>query len=245
MAPQLLAHRSPASDWSAIGEPSTVPEVLTRLGHLHDRLAEHRPLGEHDGVACCTALYRRATSRMWHASSAGSLRNPELLAGLQVGLANRYLAAAGGEGTACWAPLLAQRDDPRVSRLQFAAAGVTAHLRVDLPLALVDLCLELGTSPFSGAKQDSCREIQRAFVRELLALRRSLEAAWGRLAAQVERGVPAVFDQWTTMAAEETAWGSVARIWELRRRGYDPGPVVDGLAQEAAEAAAEILVPVL
>ena len=67
---------------------------------------------------------------------------------LDVRFAERYLAVAeDGRAPACWRPLLQFRRHPGVRPLQFALAGINAHIGHDLALAVVDTCRTLDCEP--------------------------------------------------------------------------------------------------
>ena len=52
-----------------------------------------------------------------------------------------------------WAPLFEARAKPRIAPIQFALAGMNAHINHDLCLALVATCKELGLGLDLGSPQ--------------------------------------------------------------------------------------------
>ncbi|MDI3420166.1 DUF5995 family protein [Streptomyces luteolus] len=71
---------------------------------------------------------------------------------LEVRLAERYFAALdavrhGYRAPAAWRPLFRYRHHPGVRPLQFALAGLNAHIGYDLVLAVVDACHGSGCEP--------------------------------------------------------------------------------------------------
>ncbi|MGW9300754.1 DUF5995 family protein [Streptomyces cyaneofuscatus] len=87
-----------------------------------------------DGVGVFHAV-RRTVSEAGH-RNAGSL---------EARLTERYLSAlataeAGGRPPECWRPLFQYRHHPGVRPVQFALAGLHAHVAHDLALAVVDVC---------------------------------------------------------------------------------------------------------
>src|SRR5690606_35190984 len=71
---------------------------------------------------------------------------------LDVRFAQRYLAALDAvlddrRPPACWRPLFQFRRHPGVRPMQFALAGINAHIGHDLALAVVDTCRTLGCEP--------------------------------------------------------------------------------------------------
>ena len=49
-------------------------------------------------------------------------------------------AAAGSKVPSAWAPLFEERSTPGILDIQYALAGMNAHIEHDLPLAVVATC---------------------------------------------------------------------------------------------------------
>lgn len=68
-----------------------------------------------------------------------TFEDPAFLATLDVVFANLYFAALAAAlddvdaAPAAWRPLLLQRHDAGIARIQFALAGMSAHINRDLP----------------------------------------------------------------------------------------------------------------
>ena len=99
-------------------------------------------------------MYRQVTESVAQRVSNRSFDDPPFVEALDVVFAGFFLAvpraiAAGGTVPNSWAPL----DDRRKSRLfplQFALAGMNAHINHDLALALVKTCSQRGLDPNRG-----------------------------------------------------------------------------------------------
>lgn len=253
MAPIQLASAAAVISSPYVAEPaSTVPEVIARLEEIQAYTEAHEPRGQHDGVACFTCLYDRITSRIWEGILAGRFKNPEFVAVLDAVLANRYFSVlrAGvlspDAVPAAWGPLLARRSNSRITRLQFAAAGVNAHINFDLALALADTCTDLHSAPSTGAKYASYQEICRIFTTETHALRERFQGTWERLIdPEVLGRVLAKVDEWTVVANRDVAWEAAQHIWDLRRNGKDESSFVHRLDTQAGEAGRLVLTGVI
>jgi hypothetical protein len=119
--------------------PSTsIDDVLARMDAIADALPPT------DGIACFNRLYRRTTENIRAFALAGKFADAAGLERLDVVFANLYFggvaACLRGDAGAprAWLPLVEQRAAPRVHPLQFAIAGMNAHINRDLAVALRD-----------------------------------------------------------------------------------------------------------
>src|SRR6266513_1302876 len=159
------------------GTPTTrqcgVRDVIKRLEEIQSYAEAHEARGQHDGVACFTYLYHRITTRVLEGIESGRFDDGEFVNLLDVVFANRYLAAlrasvlSPGDVPDAWEVLFQRRAEPHITRLQFAAAGVNAHVNFDLAVAVADTCTRLGSAPAIGEKHQSYQEINRIFAEEM------------------------------------------------------------------------------
>jgi uncharacterized protein DUF5995 len=110
---------------------------------------------------------------------------------LDVAFANRYLDALRADTTlpgstaAPWNVLLERRGDQKLEKLQFAAAGVNAHIDYDLAPAVVTTWEILGTGdPSSVDQRSTYRQISAIFASETEKPRKKFETAWEQSAAK-------------------------------------------------------------
>ncbi len=139
-------------------QPTTVAEVATGLERLYHAAngtgvaaphvagqAGHPVLDATDGLAAFSYLYHDITAdilmRMGEPKSI--FTDLAYLNTLDVNFASRYLDALRAYHTnpqtapKCWSVLFARRSNRRISRFQFAIAGVNAHVNYDLPFAVL------------------------------------------------------------------------------------------------------------
>jgi hypothetical protein len=109
-----------------------------------------------DGLKWFNWLYLTVTRAVDSNIASGAWRNPSWLTQLDVVFARLYLYALtkwltpGGTAGAppkCWAALFESRNDVRLARIQFALAGVNAHIDHDLSIAVVETCAQFGIAP--------------------------------------------------------------------------------------------------
>src|SRR5688572_6621505 len=101
-----------------------------------------RTLPDADGLKWFNRLYLRVTERVLAGVTTNTFTDPAFMAALDVVFANLYFAAIAGadrgaeQAPPAWRPLLRARVDRRLVRLQFALAGMNAHINRDLPVGI-------------------------------------------------------------------------------------------------------------
>ena len=177
-----------------------------------------------DGVRYFNALYLEVTQEVVRRLSAGELEDPVFLEHLAVLFSNAYFRAvdefargpASGASRA-WAPLFAARFDRRVAPIQFALAGMNAHINYDLPIGVRDTCLALGLTPEDGSRQ------HRDYVR----LNAILEDVQESVKPWLIPGLLGVFDRafgrlddvvagFSVARARDAAWVHAKTLWLMR-----------------------------
>ncbi|MEW1753143.1 DUF5995 family protein [Streptomyces angustmyceticus] len=204
------AARPPASPHTAT--TTSVAEVLTRMRALAAALPAE------DGVAVFNGVYLAVTEAVAHRLGGGGFQDPAAAGELDLRFARRYFdavdaTAAGLRPPACWRPLFQLRRHPGVRPLQFALAGINAHIGHDLALAVLDTCRALECEP-AALEADFDR------VGELLT---SLEE---RIRERLMPG-PDVLDvadplthligSWSLDKARDGAWAAARALWSVRR----------------------------
>lgn len=196
--------------------PGDVRQVLARMRVLDAALPRD------DGVAVFNRVYLSVTEEVGRRLAAGGFADPLAARELAVRFADRYLAAvtdgrAGRRAPACWRPLLRMRGHRGVRPLQFALAGVNAHVGHDLALAVVDTCRATDREPPALERDfDRVGEVLTAIetrVREeLMPGPDPLEAA---------DPLTHLVGAWSLDRARDAAWAAARLLWALRGA---PGP---------------------
>jgi Family of unknown function (DUF5995) len=114
----------------------TIDQVVARLQEMEQALPPS------DGVRWFNRLYLDVTMAVREYCRSGKLVAPPFLEQLDVYFGNRYFdafdaAAANGAVPDCWVPLFQSRHDQRIAPLQFAMAGMNAHIGHDLAIGVV------------------------------------------------------------------------------------------------------------
>jgi hypothetical protein len=227
---------------SAFGGVTTIVEVIARMRAID------ASLGRKDGVAIFDRLYLQVTLAVDTASAGTVFEDPRFVERLDVVFAGLYFDAEAtiASGQACpvaWRPLVQTRSELR-EPIQFALAGMSAHINHDLPIALVTTCEEFGLAPEDGSAVQ--RDYQR--VDGLLATVETQVAGWfdTGLIADIEDVTPKKTDEAIAMfslaEARDVAWEHAKLLWRLRNAAPLCDSYLDVLARTTELAARAILV---
>jgi hypothetical protein len=211
----------------------TVLDVIEELEAIEGEIAGSG--AALDGVACFNRLYLAVTRAVDAAARAGRFADADFVCRLDVDFADLYFAAitADRDGTAvpgAWRPLFKKRADAGIEPLQFALAGMNAHINHDLPLAIVATWSGMG-------KRDRDTPGFRDFrlVNDILdEVQQQVKASFESEAlADVDRALGKADDvlaMWSVARARDHAWMTAEALWDLREvRGADD--IVQGVLE--------------
>lgn len=196
---------------------TTVAEVVDIMTTLE------RELPNTDGLWWFNHLYLRVTLAVRSAVTGRTFRDPAFVERLDVEFANLYFdAVEAGDPDAraapsAWRPLFECRNRRGILSIQFALAGMNAHINRDLPAGIVAACLATAGEP----ARTSARYDDFTKVNDLL------EAVEEQIKAEFSTGVVALVDgaggrvddvvaMWKVGAAREAAWTNAEVLWALR-----------------------------
>jgi Family of unknown function (DUF5995) len=220
------------SGWAAeVGGAGTITDVIAKMQQIDASLPYK------DGVAYFNRLYLQVTQAVLAASQNTPFEDPAFLDLLDVVFAGLYFDAEAtiASGASCpvaWRPLTHERSAPRAP-IQFALAGMNAHINHDLPLAVVQTCRQLGVAVDDNSPQHA--DYER--VNAILATVETQIAGWfdSGLIADVEDVVPQdvanAIAMWSVVTAREIAWDHARVLWNLRDRPDLASAYTDVLAR--------------
>ncbi|MEU2716436.1 DUF5995 family protein [Streptomyces sp. NPDC007205] len=191
-----------------------VDAVVSRMRALDAALPER------DGVAVFNRVYLTVTEEVDRHLDAGEFPDPRAAIALDVRFAERYLAAvdataADRRAPACWRPLFQLRRHPGVRPLQFALAGINAHIGHDLALAVVDACRTLGCEP--PDVEDEFDRVGELLVSLEERVREDLMPGPDLL--QIADPLTHLLGSWSLERARDAAWVAARALWALRHCG--------------------------
>lgn len=223
----------------ALAQPP-LADVLARMQELTGSLPAK------DGVACFARLYLHVTEGVQQELAGVTFRDPVFLDRLDVAFADLFFAAVTKQPPA-WAPLFEDRAARHVAPLQFALAGMSAHINRDLPVALVATANELGHALEEGSPQHADFEtvntvlarVERTVKQQYLTgFLRTLD----RLVHRVHR-LDDVVAMWDVARARDAAWANGQALWALRGSPAVADAYLDALDRMVGLTARGLLVP--
>jgi hypothetical protein len=228
------------------GPVSSIDEFSARLA------AVQQVLPPDDGLAYFNHMYGLVTSAVNQNLAAQAFGDPLWMAALDVVFANLYLDALRSSVQApdrvprAWAALLERRTDTRVTPLQFALAGMNAHINRDLPVAVVSTCTDLHTSPDSGSHHADFERVNSVLASVEPVIRQAVEDAFLLQFASAVPGLQDVVANFNMVKARETAWTNARTLWLLGQISAAEAAVfLAGLDHLAGFAGRGLLVPLL
>ncbi|MDT0613451.1 DUF5995 family protein [Streptomyces lancefieldiae] len=190
----------------------SVDTVLTRMRALDATLPAR------DGVAVFNRVYLAVTEAVDRHIDSGLFPDARAASALDVRFAQRYLAAVeaaedGRRPPACWRPLFQSRRHPGVRPLQFALAGINAHIGHDLALAVVDTCRTLGCEPVDLEDEfdrvgDLLTSLEERIRDELMP---------GPDLLRIADPLTHLLGSWSLERARDATWAAARALWALRR----------------------------
>ena len=135
-------------------EPTTIAEVIAQMQAIDVLLPGN------DGLKWFNRLYLMVTQQVDLKPPGGAWQNLTWLTGLDVVFAGYYFRTvrdffAGVETPSAWNALFEARFRTGIDRIQFAVAGMNAHINHDLASALLDIDTQLNVTPATGSPESN------------------------------------------------------------------------------------------
>jgi hypothetical protein len=204
-----------------------------------------------DGVARFNHLYLEETVAVDTATRVAGFEDPGFIAALDVVFAGLYFAAVDASGAGeppprSWAPLFAARGDVRIAPIQFALAGMNAHINHDLPLALVSTCRarSIELSRDSPQHRDYLK-INDTIAATEARVKQEFLTGMVRIADEILGHIDDVIAMWSISEARNAAWTNAEALWALRDHPDLTAAFEDALDGTVGFAGRGLLVPTL
>jgi uncharacterized protein DUF5995 len=201
----------------AAGPINTIGGVISALQKMDAILPND------DGLKWFNLLYLKVSEGVRDNPPAAGWQAPQWLERLDVIFANLYFDAIINwqrnpmKTARSWAPLFESRRRSDIMRIQFALAGMNAHINHDLPIALVQVDIEKGAQPNRSSPE----------YRDFEYVNNILEAVEAKIKPYVATGIVGEIDEdlgaiddviamWDVRKARETGWINGEILWQLR-----------------------------
>jgi hypothetical protein len=202
--------------------PVTIPDVLAIMQKIDDLLPSN------DGLKWFNRLYLNVTKKVDDQSPLNGWEDEVWLNRLDVVFAGLYFSAIAGflnqspATPSSWRALFEARSLPNVDRIQFALAGMNAHINHDLALALLQTDNESHLNPsLDSPEHDDYESVNDLLEAELpTALQFLATGIVGELAQDTGK-IGQLLANWNVRKARDLAWGFADHLRTL------PGPLRD------------------
>ena len=197
-------------------EPGTVAAVLARMRVIDAGLPAT------DGAAIFNAMYLEVTERVAAELDGGSMfADPAFMAELDVRFARRWLAAYDASANrrtipSAWAPLFEQRSARGIFPIQFALAGMNAHIENDLPLSMIETCQARGVPLGRAAVRRDYDAVNSLLAGAEAAIRRSFLTEIEKYVDDEIGPLVHLVSAWNIDKARDLAWISAETLWATR-----------------------------
>jgi Family of unknown function (DUF5995) len=192
--------------------PTSVADVITRMRAI----GAYLPAG--DGAGVFNGVYLRVTEMMLDRLTTGGLFNDDaFVTDLDIRFANYWFDAydAAGDKPNAWAPLFAARMGPGILPIQFALAGMNAHIEHDLPLAVIATCAARGCTPDSPGVHADYEKINDVLASVEEEIRRAFLSDIEKSIDDHLEPVAHLIASWDIAKARDFAWVTTQTLWEL------------------------------
>jgi hypothetical protein len=225
---------------------------MTELRTIEDVVARMRAvdaaLPPDDGVAVFNRLYLRVTEMVLERLSEGAFHDAAFMAELDLRFAGLWFAAYDAPSAAvphAWAPLFEQRATSGLLPIQFAFAGMNAHIEHDLPLAVVATCSARGRTPTSPGVHEDYEKVNDLLAGIEADIRRSFLTEVERAADDSLGPVAHLVSSWNIDKARDVAWVTTNAMWALRSVELLAAPYEAALARSVGMGSRLLLTPVV
>lgn len=187
--------------------PATIDDVLAMMQKIDSSLSDD------DGLKWFNRLYMMVTKEVDLNPPEGGWKDSSWLLGLDVVFAGFYFRAlaaslSGSDNAAqSWRALMDVRYQPGIDRIQFALAGMNAHINHDLALALLEINRERNVIPTPGSPQHVDYEAVNELLNRVMpsALQMLATGLLG-MAAQDTGKIGRLLAFWNICRARDLAW---------------------------------------
>ena len=202
--------------------PLISPPVLETAAEVVDRMKLiDAALPTTDGVAWFNKLYLRTTEEVIKKIDDDFFTDAAFMERLDVVFANLYFQAIlnsedeQARVPRAWAPLFQARAERSIAPIQFALAGMNAHINRDLPIAVIDTCRGLNETP-DRQRHDDYTRVNAVLEETEKRVKKWFATGFTGVLDEVFGNVDDVVAIWSLTNAREAAWTNAETLWLLQ-----------------------------
>ena len=227
--------------------PQSISDVIQIMETIESTCADG------DGLKWFNWLYLQVTQAVetrGSASGSGSFTDSAWIAALDVAFARYYLGAirsslSGAPTPGCWQALFDLRNQTSLARIQFALAGINAHINHDLPQAVLATCRATSIAPQHGTTQYNDYTALNTTLDSLInAAKVTLRVRLLGDSIPPVSGLDNTLAAWSVAAAREAAWNNAELLFHLAGAPLLASAFLGTLDGLTALASKTLLVPV-
>lgn len=195
--------------------PASIEDVIQRMQALDNALTVD------DGLKWFNLLYLTVTQQVKNSPPQDGWHDPLWIEHLDVVFAGLYFKAVvdfvqGSPVASSWQALFEARRSQGIDRIQFALAGMNAHINHDLSLALVDVDAEMHKGLGRGTPEHDDYEHVNGLLEAVLpqALKLLATGLLGEVAQDTGK-IGRLLAIWNVRVARDLAWDFAAHLQTL------------------------------
>lgn len=195
--------------------PATVQEVIDVLQRMDGCISNT------DGLKWFNLLYLEVTSQV-DLQPVDKWKDPDWLLELDVVFAGFYFRALSGyldgdpNTPSSWIAMFEARHHTEVDRIQFALAGMNAHINHDLALALLQMEVQTGSTPALASPQHADYQAVNTLLNSVMpAALQMLAADCLGLLAEDTGEIGRLLAFWDICKARDLAWDFAIHLHDL------------------------------
>ncbi|WP_431969875.1 DUF5995 family protein [Nocardia sp. bgisy134] len=224
--------------------PGPVEEVIRRMRAIKDELDPR------DGVASFNNMYLRVTELVGQQITEGFFTDSAFVERLDVIFARLYFDAVdaaklGKRPNPVWRPVFDARANRTVWPLQFALAGMNAHINHDLATAVVETCKERGTTPDTKPVHADYLKVNELLSKIEAEVRAEYEPALLKLTTKDAEALKHILSSFSIARARDTAWNTTQILWQQRNNQVLLGMSKRTLEETVGTAGRMLVTPVV
>lgn len=173
-----------------------------------------------DGLKWFNWLYLQVTQAVENRVAIGGFNDAAWLSALDVQFASLYFSALnanlmGASCPGCWSAMFDLRSQNDIARIQFAFAGMNAHINHDLPLAIIATCRNTNTVPQHGTPQyNDYTSLNTAMDALIDEAKQTLNVRLPGDSLPPVTHIENALASWDLAAARESAWNTAQNLWQ-------------------------------